>query len=149
MLTNISCVNTLVTYAEDFCALWRAQSMPCWQYHTVSRYRKLAYLENDWMMFLLMSFIFTSDLFSFFSFSFFRASVCQTLQMKLCEVTAAVELAHGKHSGLLIHYLSAWKIVHHSLDSFVMLNIAFCGTVLGATFPLSVPWYRVPVTSDQ
>ena len=52
---------------------------------------------------------------------------------------AAVELAHGKHSGLLIHYLSAWKIVHHSLDSFVLLNIGFCGTVFGATFPLSVP----------
>ena len=47
---------------------------------------------------------------------------------------AAVELAHGKNSGLLIHYLSAWKIVHHSLDSFVMLNIAFCGTVFGAIF---------------
>ena len=47
---------------------------------------------------------------------------------------AAVELAHGKHSGLLIHYLSAWKIVHHSLDSFVLLNIAFCGAVLEQLF---------------
>ena len=51
---------------------------------------------------------------------------------------AAVELAHGKHSGLFIHCLSAWKIVHHSLDSFVLLNIAFCGIVFGATFLLSV-----------
>ena len=50
---------------------------------------------------------------------------------------AAVELAHGKHSGLFIHCLSAWKIVHHSLDSFVLLNIAFCGIVFGATFLLS------------
>ena len=38
---------------------------------------------------------------------------------------AAVELAHGKHPG-------------HSLDS-VLLNIAFCGTVFGATFLLAVP----------
>ena len=51
---------------------------------------------------------------------------------------AAVELAHGKHSGLFIHCLSAWKIVHHSVDSFVLLNIAFCGIVFGATFLLSV-----------
>ena len=66
------CVNTLVTFAEDFRALWRAESMPCWQYHAVSRYRKLAYLEKDWIMFLLMSFIFTSHLFSFFFFFFFE-----------------------------------------------------------------------------
>ena len=85
------CVNTLVTFAEDFRALWRAQSMPCWQYHAVSRYRKLAYLEKDWIMFLLMSFIFTSHLFSFFFF-FFWASVCQTLQLKLCVVTTTVQL---------------------------------------------------------
>ena len=52
---------------------------------------------------------------------------------------ANVELAHGKHTGLLIHYLSACKRVHHSLDSCVMLNIAFCAPVFGATFPLSVP----------
>ena len=52
---------------------------------------------------------------------------------------AGVELAHGKHLGLLIHYLSAWKMVHHSLDSIVLCNIAFCGTVFGATFLLSVP----------
>ena len=92
-------------------------------------------------MFLLMSFIFTGHLFFFF-FLFFMSKCMSNSAAEVVRShhnCAAVELAHGKHSGLLIHYLSAWKIVHHSLDSFVMLNIAFCGTVFGATFPLSVP----------
>ena len=100
-MLNIICVNTLVAYAEDFCALWRAQSMPCWQDHAVNRYRKLVYLEkglNDAPAYVV--YFYWS---SFFLFSFFSKCIS-----KLCAVTTTVQLW-------------SWHMANTHLSSYVVL----------------------------
>ena len=95
------------------------------------------------MMFLLMLLIFTSHLFSFFPGFFFlskciSSSAAEVVVVRSHHNCAAVELAHGRLTSFDTQSFCL-KIVHNSLDCFVLLNIAFCGTVFGATFLLSVP----------